>query len=196
MIETVGAGLSWLGDVVSQSGVTAALAVFVLVTAVVTALLRDVVAVIVVFAAYSLGMALFYALLLAPDVAMTEAAVGAGVTTLLLLLTIAKTTHPETDRRFEQLNLPAAGLVGGFFVVVAGTVAEIPPVGAEDAWAWSAPVSQYYPANAVADTGVTNAVTAVLAGYRGFDTFGEAIVVFAAGIAALLVLRLEVFTRE
>lgn len=178
------------------SSVEAALAVFVLVTALVTAFLRDIVAVIVVFAAYSLGMALFYALLLAPDVAMTEAAVGAGVTTLLLLLTVAKTTHPRTERRFDRVNLPAAGLVGGFFLVVVATVGAIPPVGAESAWAWAAPVSQYYPANAVADTGVTNAVTAVLAGYRGFDTFGEAIVVFAAGVAVLLVLRLEVFTSE
>jgi len=33
-----------------------------------------------------------------------------------------------------------------------------------------------------------------LAAYRGFDTFGEAIVVFAAGIASLLVLGREVFT--
>lgn len=181
---------------VPLSGVEATLVGFVLVTALVTALVRDIVAVVVVFAAYSLGMALFYALLLAPDVAMTEAAVGAGVTTLLLLLTIAKTVHPSPQSRFETISIPAVGLVVAFFAVVALTVVEIPPVGAASAWAWSAPVSQYYPANAVADTGVTNAVTAVLAGYRGFDTFGEAIVVFAAGVAALLVLRLEVFTRE
>jgi len=57
-------------------------------------------------------------------------------------------------------------------------------------------VTQYYIEAAYEDTGVENAVTAVLAGYRGFDTFGEAVVVFAAGIAALLVLRTEVFTGE
>jgi hypothetical protein len=67
--------------------------VFVLVTALATAALRDVLGVVVVFAAYSLGMALFYAFLLAPDVAMTEAAIGAGVTTLLLLLTLSKTVR-------------------------------------------------------------------------------------------------------
>ena len=37
-------------------------------------------------------------------------------------------------------------------------------------------------------------VSAVLAAYRGFDTFGEATVVFAAGVAVLVVLRQEVFT--
>ena len=50
-----------------------ALALFVIVTAVATALLRDILAAIVVFGAYSLGMALLYTLLLAPDVGLTEA---------------------------------------------------------------------------------------------------------------------------
>ncbi|MFC7173799.1 hydrogen gas-evolving membrane-bound hydrogenase subunit E [Haloplanus litoreus] len=54
-------------------------------------------------------------------------------------------------------------------------------------------MSQYYLDNAYDQTGVTNVVTAVLVGYRGFDTLGEAAVVFAAGIAMLLVLRREAF---
>jgi multicomponent Na+:H+ antiporter subunit B len=37
-------------------------------------------------------------------------------------------------------------------------------------------------------------VTAVLASYRGFDTFGEAVVVFGAGVAVLAVLKEERFT--
>ena len=87
-----------------------ALAAFVLVTAVATALLRDTLAVIIVFAAYSLGMALFYTLLLAPDVGLTEAAIGAGVTTILLLVTITKTTRPRTERIFAAINWPAAAV--------------------------------------------------------------------------------------
>ncbi len=178
------------------SGLEVILAIFVLVTAVITALIRDIVAVVVVFAAYSLGMALFYAILLAPDVAMTEAAIGAGVTTLLLLLAIAKTTHPVGEKTFSRPHLPAMLLVGSLLGALLITVLQFPALGAPDAWAWSSPVSQYYIANGYADTGVENAVTAVLAGYRGFDTFGEAVVIFAAGVAALLVLRAEVFTRE
>lgn len=175
----------------------AALVGFVLATAAATAALRDVLSVVVVFAAYSLGMAIFYAVLLAPDVAMTEAAIGAGITTILLLLTLAKTTRPGEDRFVEAPNLPALVVVGGFFLVLAATLVEFPAVGSEDAIAWANPaVSQYYVEHAYADTGVTNAVSAVLAGYRAFDTFGEAVVVFAAGVASLLVLRTEVFTRE
>jgi multicomponent Na+:H+ antiporter subunit B len=60
---------------------------------------------------------------------------------------------------------------------------------------WSNPaVTQWYLAETYAVTGVENTVMAVLAAFRGFDTFGEAVVVFAAGIAALIVLRQEVFT--
>lgn len=175
----------------------AALFAFVLTTALATALLRDVLAVIIVFAAYSLGMALFYAFLLAPDVAMTEAAIGAGVTTLLLLLALVKTTRPDLETRVERPNVPALVVFGALLVVLVSTLGEFPAVGATDAFVWDNPaVTQYYIENAYEDTHVTNAVSAVLAGYRGFDTFGEAVVVFAAGIATLVVLNREVFTRE
>ncbi|SDJ44662.1 multisubunit sodium/proton antiporter, MrpB subunit [Halovenus aranensis] len=179
------------------SAFEAVLFAFVLTTAVATALLRDILAVIVVFAAYSLGMALFYAFLLAPDVAMTEAAIGAGVTTLLLLLALVKTSRPDLETRFERPNVSALVVFGALFLVLASTLSEFPAVGSAEAPIWDNPaVTQYYIENAYADTHVENAVTAVLAGYRGFDTFGEAVVVFAAGIATLTVLHREVFTRE
>jgi len=179
------------------SAVEAALFVFILLTALATAMLRDVLAVIVVFAAYSLGMAIFYAILLAPDVAMTEAAIGAGVTTILLLLTIVKTVRPTEDRILERVDGPALVVVGGFAVVLIATIREFPAVGDGESLAWFNPaVTQYYVESGYADTGVENAVTAVLAGYRGFDTFGEATVVFAAGVATLIVLKRTVFTRE
>ncbi|WP_254862681.1 DUF4040 domain-containing protein [Halovivax gelatinilyticus] len=171
------------------------LAFFVIITAVATAMFRDVLSAIVVFGAYSLGMAIIYTFLLAPDVAMTEAAIGAGVTTILLLLTIARTTRPTSDRTFERVNLPAVAVVGGFLVVaLVGILPEMYEIGDPGAPVWdNAQVTQYYLHNTYSDTGVQNAVTAVLAAYRGFDTFGEAVVVFAAGISVLIVLKREVF---
>lgn len=179
-----------------MSAVAYTLAVFVLLAATATALFRDVLSAIVVFGAYSLGMAIIYTFLLAPDVAMTEAAIGAGVTTILLLLTIARTTRPSTDRLFERIHWPAAVAVGAFTAVcLLLVVPAMYAVGDPNAPVWSNPeVTQYYIESTYRDTGVQNAVTAVLAAYRGFDTFGEAVVVFAAGVAALLVLKREVFT--
>ncbi len=64
-------------------------------TAVSVARARDLLAAVVIFSLYSLTMTLVWQHRGAPDVAMTEAAVGAGVTTVLFLITIARTTRRE-----------------------------------------------------------------------------------------------------
>jgi multicomponent Na+:H+ antiporter subunit B len=50
-------------------------------------------------------------------------------------------------------------------------------------------VAPRYLAEAMAQTGVPNIVTAVLASYRGFDTLGEVVVVFTAGAGVIALLR-------
>ena len=65
-------------------------------TAVTVARARDLLAAVVTFSMYSLLLTLVWQHRGAPDVAMTEAAVGAGVTTVLFLITIARTTRRET----------------------------------------------------------------------------------------------------
>ena len=71
------------------------LMLFLLATAVVAIALKDLLAAVVVFSAYSLMMALLWTQLRAPDLALTEAAVGAGVTTALFIITVYKTTRRE-----------------------------------------------------------------------------------------------------
>ncbi len=68
--------------------------------------------------------------------------------------------------------------------------------GVSDAPAWGDPnspanthVSPEYIEKSFEKTEVPNMVTAVLADYRSFDTFGETTVVFTAGICCLLILR-------
>jgi len=170
----------------------AAVLLFMLGSALAAAVLRDVLGSIVAFAGYSFGVAVLWALLRAPDVALTEAAVGAGITTVLFLLTIARTTISRSDR-LEGISLRSGLAVAAIVVTVGATVPALPPVGAAESPIVAGDVSQYYLTNAYDQTGVTNVVTAVLVGYRGFDTLGEVAVVFAAGIAMLLVLRQEAF---
>jgi multicomponent Na+:H+ antiporter subunit B len=166
---------------------------FVVVTAVTTALARGLVTTLVAFAAYSLALAMAWVALRAPDVALTEAAVGAGVTTALFLLVAHRTGATGVDdapshtlRRARPRSLAVAGLVT---VGILFTVPALPPVGAADTPAFG-PVTDFYLADA-ADRGIDNTVTAVLVVYRGFDTFGEIAVVFAAAVAVL-----AVFGRE
>jgi multicomponent Na+:H+ antiporter subunit B len=73
------------------------------------------------------------------------------------------------------------------------TVRSLPPVGSADSPVATSRITEYYLQNAYPETGVENAVTAVLDAYRGFDTLGEATVVIAAGVAVLLVLRQEAY---
>jgi multicomponent Na+:H+ antiporter subunit B len=173
----------------------AALLSFVLLSALATMFLRDVLAAVVAFAAYSLGFALLWLTLQAPDVALTEAAIGAGVTTVLFLLTLTKTVRPSIDGSiFSSIDWPAAAVAVVFAGALLWTVPAIPAIGAESvSWA-NEDVTQHYLEEGYHETHVKNIVTAVLAAYRGFDTLGEAVVVFAAGVSVLVVIKEEMFT--
>lgn len=166
---------------------------FVLAAALVTAVLRDVLGSIIAFAAYSLGIAVVWVVLRAPDVGLTEAAVGAGVTTVLFLLTIIQTVRPSGERLLEHLDLPALVVALALVGVLATTLGALPPVGGAETPIATSEVTAYYLDNAYKEAGVKNAVTAVLAAYRGFDTLGEAVVVYSAGVGILVVLHKEVF---
>ncbi len=64
-------------------------------TAVSAILARDLLAAVIIFSCYSMIMALMWQRLQAPDLAFTEAAVGAGVTTVFFVITIFKTRRKE-----------------------------------------------------------------------------------------------------
>ncbi|WP_436932120.1 DUF4040 domain-containing protein [Halosimplex halobium] len=168
------------------------LVVFVLGCAVATAMLRDVLGSIIAFGAYSLGIAVIWVFLRAPDVGLTEAAVGAGIMTILLLLTIAKTVRPSDDEVLESVDLRALAVSVALVAALSTTLVALPAVGSADSAVATDNVTEYYLDNAYEETQVQNAVTAVLAAYRGFDTLGEAVVVYSAGIGLLVVLDREV----
>ncbi len=121
----------------------------------------------------------------AVDVAFTEAAVGAGVSTVLMLSTLALTArHEAPGTRSRAIPLIVVFLTG--LALVYGTL-DMPRFGDP-----SAPVHQHVAPRYISATpheiGMPNIVTAVLASYRGFDTLGEVTVIFTAGIAVLLLL--------
>ncbi|WP_135362665.1 DUF4040 domain-containing protein [Halosimplex halophilum] len=168
------------------------LVVFVLGCALATAMLRDVLGSIIAFGAYSLGIAVIWVFLRAPDVGLTEAAVGAGIMTILLLLTIAKTVRPSDEAVLESVDLRALAVSVALVAALSTTLVALPAVGSADSAVATDNVTEYYLDNAYEETQVQNAVTAVLAAYRGFDTLGEAVVVYSAGIGLLVVLDREV----
>ncbi len=147
---------------------------------------RRLFAVVILAGAYSFLMASVMLVLDAVDVALTEASVGAGISTVVLLATLHLTKTIEI-RSLRPTAIPLLLSVVVGMLIVWGTLG-LPPFGTADS-PIHAHVAPRYLSQSVAETGVPNVVTAVLADYRGFDTLGEVTVIFTAGIGVMLLLR-------
>ena len=160
---------------------------FLVTTALAIAWLRHLFAVVMLAGVFSLLSALLLLSMDAADVAFTEAAVGAGIATILMLGAMAMTERQEKPLRSLRARLPAlcvAIALGGLLIYA---MFAAPPYGSANAPAQSH-VAPYYIEATAQEIGVPNLVTAILASYRGFDTLGEVVVIFTAGIGVALML--------
>ncbi len=148
--------------------------------------LRNLFAAVMLTGIYSLVSAGLFVVMDAVDVAFTEAAVGAGISTVLLLGTLALVGHQEAEPTHRPiLPLFVVIITGG--ILVYGT-SQMPPFGGPDNPA-QLHVAPHYLEESEHEVGhIPNVVTSVLASYRGYDTMGETAVVFAAMVGVLLLL--------
>ncbi|MEK9751945.1 MAG: DUF4040 domain-containing protein, partial [Rhodospirillaceae bacterium] len=143
-------------------------------------------AVVMLTGIFSLLGAAAYVVLDAVDVAFTEAAVGAGISTVLMLGTLALTSPEEKPAKPKNMvaALAIVGVTGA--VLIYGTL-DMPHYGDPNA-----PIQHHvaprYLQKSGTEVGLPNVVTSVLASYRGYDTLGETFVIFtaAAGVLAIL----------
>ena len=147
---------------------------------------RSLFGVVVLTSIYSFLMASVLIVLDAVDVAMTEASVGAGISTVILLATLHLIRTTEM-RPVRPHMLPLFVTLGIGTVLVWGTLS-LPPFGSADAVIHKH-VAPRYIEGTIGETNVPNVVTSVLADYRGYDTLGETTVIFTAGIGVMLLLR-------
>ncbi|MFM1895028.1 MAG: hypothetical protein RLZZ385_102 [Pseudomonadota bacterium] len=146
---------------------------------------RNLFASVMLMSIFSLLTAGVFFLLDAADVALTEAAVGAGISTVLMLAALALTDEQERrPRRNASLALVVV-------LVTAGTIFyatfDKPALGDPNAPIHQHVVPEYFTmTRELVD--IPNVVTAVLASFRGYDTLGEVIVVLTAGIGVLFLL--------
>ncbi len=146
---------------------------------------RNLFSVVMLFSIYSFLMATVLVALDAVDVAMTEASVGAGISTVLLLGALYLVRGEEAKplhRPWMPLIISAA--VGA--VLVYGSLG-LPAFSDPQAPIHTHVVPRYL--DSMKETGVPNIVTAVLASFRGYDTLGETTVVFTAGAGVIALLR-------
>lgn len=168
-----------------------ALLAFLAITAFAIIKIRNLFVVIMLFGIFSLHSAGLFVVMDAADVAFTEAAVGAGISSVLMLATLALTREHEEKQPAHHARIPLLVVLVTGAALVYGTY-DIPSFGDPDSPAQQH-VKPYYIEHSVEDTGVPNVVTAVLASYRGYDTLGEITVIFTAGIGVMLLLGGRLF---
>lgn len=147
---------------------------------------RNLFAVVILSGVYSFLMATVMVAMDAVDVAMTEASVGAGISTVLFLgaLYLCKSEEAKPLHK-PWLPLALSVAVGGLLVYGSLGLPEYSDP--------QAPIHQHvaprYLNQMKQEVDVPNVVTAVLASYRGYDTLGETTVVFTAGAGVVALLR-------
>lgn len=150
--------------------------------------MHDLFAVVMLSGIYSLLSASLFLDLDAVDVAFTEASVGAGISTLLFLASLKLVGRYEKRTRYRPLLALGVVLATGTLLIY-GTL-DMPHFGSPDT-----PIHQHvaprYLNDSMTEVGVPNVVTSILASYRGYDTLGETLVIFTAGIGVTSLLRVS-----
>lgn len=161
-----------------------ALLTMLVITAVALVRLRGLISMVMLSGIFSLLSAALFMTLDAVDVAFTEAAVGAGITTILLLSSLTLTGTDEKPPRISWVPLFVVMITGAALVYA---TLDMPYFGDPEA-----PIHQHvaphYIYESAHEVGPPNIVTSVLASYRGYDTLGEVTVIFTAGIGVLILL--------
>lgn len=163
------------------------LLVLLVVTAIAVVEVTNTLTSVIMLCVFSLLMAALYVIMGAPDVAMTEATIGAGASTLILLAALLLLGEKEKPAERPWLAL---FIVVPVFLLLCYALVDMPNYGAVNAPAHQH-VAKYYIEKTNTEIGIPNIVTAVLASYRGFDTLGEITVILTAGLAVFLLIGKE-----
>lgn len=157
---------------------------------------------IIIYTTFSLVMSILWIVIKAPDLAITEAAVGAGITSILMyvvLRNIKELSFFEGNVKKERVKtvknkgslvykVTSILLSVGIITVLLATVSHLPTQGSPDVPAVNEVFTRYVQ-DSVEETGALNTVASVILDYRAFDTFGEASMLFTATIAVVALIR-------
>lgn len=142
---------------------------------------------VLLMSAFSLLLAICYLFMDAPDVAMTETALGACLSTCVLLNLIKIFGDENGKSAAKTRKILAIILCTGFIGFLTFASIDLPLYGESNTPVHSH-LSKYYIENTKNDIGIPSIVAAILASYRGYDTLGETSVILIAGLAVVLIL--------
>jgi multicomponent Na+:H+ antiporter subunit B len=140
---------------------------------------------ILIMSVFSLLIGVCYLFMDAPDVAMTETALGACLSTCVLL-NLVKIVGEDVGRTRKSKTVYAIVLCTVFVACLTWASLDLPDFGSEDSPLQSH-LTKYYVENTRTDIAIPSIVAGILASYRGYDTLGETAVILIAGLAVLVI---------
>mgnify|MGYP003402308702 CR=1 FL=1 len=152
---------------------------------------------VVIMSLFSLGLGVCYLFMDAPDVAMTETALGACLSTCVLLNLIKIFGDDKEEVPASAGRKRAAGVTLKYILAIILCIVfvgfltyaslDLPLYGDANSQVQTY-LTKYYVENTRSDIGVPSMVAGILASYRGYDTLGETSVILVAGLAVVLIL--------
>ncbi|MCK4421139.1 DUF4040 domain-containing protein [candidate division WOR-3 bacterium] len=158
--------------------------VFMIIGSIITVEIKNMLSAVISVGAVGFALSLAFLFLEAPDIAITQVIVEVLALVILIRATI-NVDNVAIEKREHILSDRTALIFVGMILVFAWfAFRSLPPFGEP-----SMRVSQYYLTHGLREVGATNFVTSVILDYRGYDTLGEAIVLFTSISGSFAILR-------
>ncbi len=160
------------------------LLLFMIFAAVVAVEVEDLLSSVIAVGAVGLGLSLAFLILKAPDLAITQLVVEILCLIILIRATINKDLPLIKDGRWLFNTISTLSFVAFFLIFAYFALKELPPFGQP-----MMRVAKEYIEGGLNKTGAANIVAAIILDFRGYDTLGEATILFTAVMGVLAVMR-------
>lgn len=157
---------------------------FMIFAAIVAVEVKDLLSSVIAVGAVGLGLSLAFLILKAPDLAITQLVVEILCLIILIRATIKKDLPLIRDGRWFFNTVSTLSFIAFFLILAYFALRELPRFGQP-----TMRVAQVYLNEGLAKTGAANLVAAIILDFRGYDTLGEATVLFTAVMGVLAVIR-------
>jgi len=160
------------------------LLLFMIFAAVVAVEVEDLLSSVIAVGAVGLGLSLAFLILKAPDLAITQLVVEILCLIILIRATIKKDIPLIRDGRWFFNTISTLSFIALFLLFAYFALKELPQFGQP-----IMRVAKEYIEKGLEKTGATNIVAAIILDFRGYDTLGEATILFTAVMGVLAVIR-------
>lgn len=157
---------------------------FMVLAAIVAVEVEDLLSSVIAVGAVGLGLSMAFLILKAPDLAITQLVVEILCLIILIRATIKKDLPLLKDGRWFFNTTSTVLFIAIFLAFAYFALKELPNFGAP-----IMRVAKVYIENGLKKTGATNIVAAIILDFRGYDTLGEATILFTAVMGVLAVMR-------